>query len=282
VSGAPSSTLVVSDLDGTLLDSAARLRAVDRATLEGLGAARIVRVVATGRSLWSARRVLADDFPIDYLIFSSGVGVVEWRRGRLLRLQAMTAPLAERVATRLTTLDLDFMVHHAAPDNHRFYYRRASRGERSNPDFERRCRRYRQFSAVWPGRLPAAASASQLLVVEHPRAASRCAALTAELHDCNVVRTTSPLDHVSSWIEIFPPTVAKSIAADWLCRRCGVDPGSVLALGNDYNDRDLLAWAGTAKVVANAPAELRARYPAVASNDAGGFSEAVRGWRSRV
>jgi hydroxymethylpyrimidine pyrophosphatase-like HAD family hydrolase len=49
-----------------------------------------------------------------------------------------------------------------------------------------------------------------------------------------------------------------------------------LAVGNDYNDLELLDWADHAFVVANAPAELCARYALVASNDEAGFSEAVR------
>jgi hydroxymethylpyrimidine pyrophosphatase-like HAD family hydrolase len=49
-----------------------------------------------------------------------------------------------------------------------------------------------------------------------------------------------------------------------------------MAVGNDYNDLELLDWAEHAFVVGNAPAELRARYATVASNDDAGFSEAVR------
>ncbi len=49
----------------------------------------------------------------------------------------------------------------------------------------------------------------------------------------------------------------------------------VVAVGNDYNDRDLLEWAEHAYVVANAAPPLKARYRVVASNDAQGFAEAV-------
>ena len=42
--------MLVTDLDGTLLDSASRLSSRNRVALEALGAAGVVRVVATGRS----------------------------------------------------------------------------------------------------------------------------------------------------------------------------------------------------------------------------------------
>ncbi|MDX1435151.1 MAG: HAD hydrolase family protein, partial [Gammaproteobacteria bacterium] len=70
--------MVVTDLDGTLLDSSARLGPVNRGALERLGEHGVLRVVATGRSLHSARLVIDRDFPIDYLVFSSGVGIVRW------------------------------------------------------------------------------------------------------------------------------------------------------------------------------------------------------------
>ena len=56
---------VFTDLDGTLLNSSQRLSDINRQTLTSLGRAGICRVVATGRSLYSARRVLDDAFPID-------------------------------------------------------------------------------------------------------------------------------------------------------------------------------------------------------------------------
>ena len=56
--------LVVTDLDGTLLDSASRLGGANRRSLEGLARNGTVRAVATGRSLYSARTVMPADFPV--------------------------------------------------------------------------------------------------------------------------------------------------------------------------------------------------------------------------
>jgi len=49
-------------------------------------------------------------------------------------------------------------------------------------------------------------------------------------------------------------------------------------VGNDFNDLDLLEWAQTRFVMANAPAELRERFPTVASNDSCGVAEAIARW----
>lgn len=270
--------MVVSDLDGTLLDSRGRLGEGNRAALAAVGRAGVLRVVATGRSLWSLRQVLAPEAPIDYAIFSSGVGVLAWPRGRLLRLRAMRRREALEAVRVARALGLDLMVHAAAPANHHFFYLRGARRARPNPDFARRCRRYRRYARPWPGFLPGRTRVSQLVAIEPPGGPSRHRELAARLRGLEVVRTTSPLDHRSRWTEVFPPGVSKSSAAAWLCARHGIDPGAVLALGNDYNDRDLLAWAGQARVVGNAVAALRERYPVVADNDRQGVAEALAAW----
>jgi hydroxymethylpyrimidine pyrophosphatase-like HAD family hydrolase len=70
--------------------------------------------------------------------------------------------------------------------------------------------------------------------------------------------------------------VSKAAAASWLWSEARAGSLARLAVGNDYNDIDLLHWADLACVVGNAPADLRARYTSVGSNDEGGFSQAVR------
>jgi hydroxymethylpyrimidine pyrophosphatase-like HAD family hydrolase len=272
--------MVVTDLDGTLLDTQARLGSANRRALERLGEGGSLRVIATGRSLYSAESVLAADFPIDYLVFSSGAGILDWRSRELLAAHQMRAEHVQGALALLLAKGLAFMVHLGVPDNHHFYYH-AGAGHGvdpaagDNPDFHRRCQRYADFAQPMDGRGFDGLRISQLLVIEAPGSESHYDALVAELEHLNVVLTTSPLDHRSRWIEIFPAGASKSQAADWLRRRHGLDKGAVVAVGNDYNDRDLLDWAHHAYVVANAPAALKTRYAVVASNDDQGFAEAV-------
>jgi hydroxymethylpyrimidine pyrophosphatase-like HAD family hydrolase len=55
-----------------------------------------------------------------------------------------------------------------------------------------------------------------------------------------------------------------------------------LSVGNDFNDLDLLEWAHSPFVMANAPAELRQRFATVASNDHCGVAEAAERWIERL
>ncbi len=51
-----------------------------------------------------------------------------------------------------------------------------------------------------------------------------------------------------------------------------------MAIGNDYNDLDLLDWAAQSFVVDNAPVDLKCRFQQVGSNNNGGVAEAVNHW----
>jgi len=267
--------MVVTDLDGTLLDTRAHLGDTNRRVLERLGEIGCLRVVATGRSLHSADGVLDAAFPIDYLVFSSGAGILDWRSRELLASHDMHGADAEHTLAVLLGRGLAFMVHHATPDNHHFFYHHGLDGD-GNPDFRRRCERYRDFAEPLGARSDLdGMSVSQFLAIEAPGSPSQYDELADELDHLNVVLTTSPLDHRSRWIEIFPPAASKSLASQWLAHRHAVAHEDVIAVGNDYNDRDLLEWADHAFVVANAAAALKRRYRVVASNDEHGFAEAV-------
>jgi hydroxymethylpyrimidine pyrophosphatase-like HAD family hydrolase len=272
--------MVVTDLDGTLLDSRGALSAANRGALEALRAAGVLRVVATGRNLHSALSALAEDVLIDYLVFASGAGIVHWPDRRLVHHRHLADAQALAAARALRALGLDFMLHAGVPDNHRFWFHRAGA---PNPDFEHRLRRYASYALPWPPKAPRGPFSQLLAValrdVADAEAAARHAQLRRLLEPLHVIRTTSPLDHRSAWFEVFPGGVSKASGADWLARRHALMPEAVLAVGNDFNDLDLLAWAGHPRVVDNAPAPLRKRYPTVAGNDADGFAAAVRTWR---
>jgi len=278
VNGAPRA-MVVTDLDGTLLDSRGALSDGNRAILLALARAAVLRVVATGRNLHSALAALPGDTPIDYLVFASGAGILRWRDRTLVHRNDLGDEEALAAADALRELALDFMLHASVPDNHRFWYHR---GGGRNPDFERRVARYAQHALPWPDAHPEGPF-SQLLAIERGGAAEarveeRHGSLRRLLDPLHVIRTTSPLDHRSAWFEVFPAGVSKASGARWVLERYALDHAAVLAVGNDFNDVDLLAWAAHPRVVANAPAALRERFPAVAANDDDGFAAAVRGW----
>jgi len=265
--------MAVSDLDGTLTRTDRTLNRLDRETFAALGEKGTVRVIATGRTVYSTRQVVPADYPIDYLIFSSGAGIMNWRTSEILRTHHLVAEQIVAVETLLRSWGLDYMLHDPIPETHRFRYRASGR---ENADFRHRCEKHAALCSEWnPDHAPECAT--QFVVVEPPESGEALhARLLRELSAFSVIRATSPLDGKSTWVEIFPRSVAKSLACAWVAEREGVLAAGVLAVGNDYNDLDLLRWAKTRFVVANAPEPLRNEFPVVPSSDENGFAVAVR------
>lgn len=269
--------MVVTDLDGTLLCSDRTVSAKNLATLEYLRGDQIVRVIATGRSLYSLRKVIPEHFPIDYVIFSSGAGIIDWQTQQLLITHHLSL---QEVTTALNLLmyhKLDFMLHHPIPDNHHFWYYSTGR---ENPDFIRRYEIYRDFAAPFhPVDMSIPEKACQFVAIDSTSEAfAQYMFLKEQLPALKVIRATSPLDGASLWIEIFPQTVSKALASAWLAEQLHIPHSPILALGNDYNDLDLLQWAPHSMVVENAPADLQAMYQTVCTNDQDGFTQAVEMW----
>lgn len=269
--------MLVTDLDGTLLRSDRTFAATDLAALRRLGEYGVLRVVATGRSIFSFESIQPAGLPIDYVIFSTGAGVSEHPDGRIVRSVSLEAGDLRQAVDVLRALQLDFMVQRAIPNTHIFGY--VGGGGGVNPDFEARISLYRRFAFALDDDLDQFGPATQLVAIVPPAQAQKAlCAVKQRVNGLTVIRTTSPLDGRSTWIELFPIGVSKGLTADWLASELGVSRTRTLAVGNDFNDLDLLEWAHTGFVTANAPAELQERFPAVASNDHGGVAEAIARW----
>ena len=268
--------LFIMDLDGTLLRSNRTFAEPDLLALKRLGDLNIVRTIATGRSLASFNTVVVSDLPVDYIIFSTGAGVMRFQDSEIIRKIHLEPHAATRACRILEECRLDFMVHRTIPDNHMFAYLRTNDG---NTDFERRIELYRQFAIPLDNLAVDFGPATQLLAVVPPgQADSALEDVRTAMTDFNVIQTTSPLDGRSTWIEIFPSTVSKSQTAAWLADSLGVDHNCIVAVGNDYNDLDLLDWSASSYVVKNAPADIKKRFACVASNNDGGVAEAAERW----
>lgn len=261
------------DLDGTLLNPVSAINLVDAEALGFLRDNGVVVVIATGRNLFSVREVLSDSLPVDYIIFSTGVGILNFRTNFIIKDFMFDSVLTSSIAYFLRSRRVNFFMHFCVPENHRFFFNY----EVEDMDFYVRLRRYSAYSAVIPDDLRDFC-ASQFVVIfpydlrffEDLRIA-----LLRNFPDLSIVRATSPINHSHIWLEIYPSGVNKGSAAKALCDILDVDVAETVAIGNDYNDVSLLDFVQRSFVVANSPEELKQKYQVVMSNSENGFAEAV-------
>jgi len=73
---------------------------------------------------------------------------------------------------------------------------------------------------------------------------------------CEAVRTEYPARDLSI-LDLLPPGVSKGWALARLAARLGVDRKETMAIGDNWNDVDMLEWAGQAVMMSNAAHDLR-------------------------
>lgn len=279
--------LFVTDLDGTLLTDDKKVSSRDLDTLILLQQRGIATVIATGRSDYSFFRLidslgaLGDDLlrSVDVIIFSTGAGILAGANRQLLQSYSLSEKDVGTICAFLESLGVDYMVHRAIPETVHFCYRQLSS---YNTDFLKRIELYRDYAAplsMAGDRIGWSGGATEVLTIlpddQDGRMAKR---ITEELVAFSVIRATSPLDHRSTWVEIFSPSVSKSSAVGFIAREIGLSRHQVGAVGNDYNDQDLLSYAAAGYLVANGPAALMHKFIPVPSNNRGGVSVAAGLW----
>ena len=265
--------MIISDLDGTLFRSDNHCAQSDYRTLLNLGDAGHTRVIATGRSLHSAHKVLAQDFPIDYLIFSSGAGLMNWKTKKIILAHSLNQAEVTSISRKLREYHLNFMLHYPIPENHHFVYHQT---EKTSPDFHRRIDLYREFASPFDFAPETFGRATQFIAIVRMDEVGLYNKMVEEFGFAKVIRATSPLDHDSIWIEIFPKEVSKGLTSKQLCRILDFNPKNTVSIGNDFNDIDLLLFTAESWVVDNAPKELKANYKNSLSNNNGGFTFMVK------
>ena len=73
---------------------------------------------------------------------------------------------------------------------------------------------------------------------------------------CECVRTEYPGRDLSI-LDLLPPGVSKAWALERLAKKLGIERQETMAIGDNWNDVDMLEWAGQSVLMGNAAQELR-------------------------
>lgn len=266
--------MVVTDLDGTLLQQDHTISARDNETLEMLGRLNVCRVAATGRNLFKVRQVLTESSPFDYVILSSGAGIMDWKTQRLIKALSIPAEETGRIIDFLINRKQNFKVSRELPDNHNFGWWQSY----DCPELNRYVSHHRLLGEAVPIDPVKPFLSSQILMF-FPSSSDKFDTLKEKIlkvfPDLSIIRTTSPLNADYTWMEIFPKGVSKAQGIQELCRITGISRESTLSIGNDYNDTEMLDFTQHSYVVDNAPGDLKLKYLISLAHHDNGFSHAV-------
>ena len=266
--------MVITDLDGTLLQSDHTISPKDSATLEKLGNSGVCRVAATGRNLYKVRLVLNESSPFDYVILSSGAGIMDWKTQKMIRSLSIPFETTKEIVHFLINGNYNFKVSRELPDNHNFGWWESY----SCPELERYVEHHQKMGdavRIDPEHL---FGSSQLLMFferESDQFELVKEKIRSTFPELSLIKTSSPLDPGYIWMEIFPNGVSKAHGIEEICRITGIGRENTLGIGNDFNDLEMLDFTHHSYVVDNAPDELKSKYLVSLAHYEDGFSHAV-------
>jgi len=263
------------DIDGTLLNSQREISPRNRAAIAAAGEAGVRVALVTGRRYPAAKRI-ADLLPgRPALVLHNGGLVME--ESVAIRVRPLARRSAIAVLSFAKSVGADPVVHFGHAGEGLLYVENASPSHtllayylsRSHPDVR----------VVESLEAAVAASEDDPLQVMFGGSMGEMSELATAIEErgfeISALRTVYPKDDLSL-IDIVAPTVDKSEALAFLCARWGVAIHEVLAIGDNWNDRQMLLAAGKGCVMGNADPQLRALgLEVLPGNDEDGVAWAV-------
>jgi Cof subfamily protein (haloacid dehalogenase superfamily) len=268
--------LVATDLDGTFLMNDRTISGRNLEALHQLGAKGIIRVAATGRNLKKVSEVISPEVPFDYIIFSSGAGIFDWKHQKHIFDQNISMEAATMLTGYFREMDYNFSAFAPAPGNHRLWFHR---GGQPCEEFNRFFTFHNSHSEVFPsdGNMNSGLCQFLLIIPENEQNFARLRTdIESRCSEVRVIRASSPVTKGYIWAEVFHRDVSKGHGVKHLCSLLSVHPDETMGIGNDYNDLDLLNFTAHSFMTGNAPGALKNLFIAVPSNEEDAFAHAVQ------
>jgi hydroxymethylpyrimidine pyrophosphatase-like HAD family hydrolase len=178
----------------------------------------------------------------------------------LITSQTLTEKQAASALEASIALKRGFFAFEPPPDCHRFLYQDPI-GHPPTSGYLDRLKIYQNVAAPYKEGKPLGPRGQFLITApkdEMPKVRQDFEKMTEDL---SIFYSTSPFGDASLWLEIFPNGVNKGSAARDLTVSLGHSPQDTLAIGNDFNDLDMLAFASQSFVTADASLPVRSMYP---------------------
>ncbi len=268
--------LVATDLDGTFLKDDKSISHKNLEALRVLGENNVVRTVATGRNLQKVKEVLHDNVPFDFVVYSSGAGVFNWKTQKHIYNQNIGKESAIKIINYLVENEMNFHAFFPTPENHKHWF---FRGKEKCEEFER----YFDFNKdqgveLNLNQLPGTSLCQFLLIIrENEKLFTKTkAAIETLCPEVRVIRASSPLTEGYIWMEVFHKSVSKGNGIKHICDLLQIPQSETMGIGNDYNDVDLLDFTARSFFTDNTPDAIKHRYEKAPSNEDDAFAFVVQ------
>jgi Cof subfamily protein (haloacid dehalogenase superfamily) len=261
--------LVAIDLDDTLLDSTLSISGPCKSNIRAAREKGVIITLATGR-MYSSALPFALQLEVDVpLITYQGALVKNSQTQQVLYYQ----PLAPDMAVAVLKYFQKAGVHY-----HSYFNDQLCLESRSEEGMN-----YAQLAGVEPLIVPSLVDACRqgqeaLKIMAVNRDQERLLEMEKDLK--HIYGSSLHITRSKPYyLEIMNPQANKALALKTLAEHFGIQQREVMALGDSYNDMEMIKWAGLGVAMGNAPAEVKRVADFVtASNDEDGVAQALQYW----
>jgi len=267
--------LVAVDIDGTLLTSAHVISPETRATIREVLDRGVRVVLVTGRSFPQARPYAEELGVTTPLILHNGA-LIKDITGRVFRAHRLRSEMARAIILRARAFRMNLICFDDLDGEDRAVVELIAS---ENDRFLRYLSQWREPARPVPDLLRYADHAVIALTTVAPLAKARgfAEAIEGALRGrVRVFRTEYPQRDVAL-LDFVSPECSKAKALDHLARQWGIAPAEIMVVGDNWNDLEMLAYAGLGVVMGNADDGMKALgYPVTGTNDEDGLAQALR------
>ena len=265
------------DIDGTLLDSKSRLTDETRSAIADAAAAGIEIVIVTGRRFHSARATV-DPLPCEFNVIATNGALVKSKEGETLQRHLLPVTTARRVLQLTAEFRASAGVIFDRPREGQVVFEKI---DWNGPYVGPYLSRHRDFVKEIVPLIDCLDTEDPLEVMY----LGECAAIerAKNLLECSPFAGEFTLSYTAyeqrnlSMLDVLRKGVTKGVALEDWARKRGIAREHVMAIGDNWNDREMLEFAGLPVVMDNSVPELKSLgWPVTLSNDSDGVAHAIR------
>jgi 5-amino-6-(5-phospho-D-ribitylamino)uracil phosphatase len=267
--------LIAIDIDGTLLDSHGQVPDANQQAVRSAVERGIEVALVTGRRYTFAMPV-AERIPTPLTMIVNNGAIIRSKQGQTFHRQLLPRETARRVLEATHDYRLGALVHFDRPREGQIQYEQI---DWENPGRSDYWRRNKEFIAQ--------SVPLEACLVEDPIQLMYTGGVAAMQHLGGRLRALPFAADYSfqvteygsrdfTLLDVLHAAVSKGAALREWCTRQGYAPSEVMAIGDNFNDRQMLAFAGVPVVMGNSVEELRSDgWHVTGTNDEAGVAQAI-------
>lgn len=272
----PRYRLLAIDLDGTLLTSGREIPDENLRAVQAAGQKGVVLALVTGRRFPSVRRYVELLGSSIFVVANSGALIRRGLEGPILRRSLLPLASALRVLDLAEEEGMEPVIHDGPDAEGHLVLRTSARNLSSMGRYLHQTNPPPTWvSTLRMERAPVQIGFTGCVSEIRGFETALASGLSSSGHRASLARTEYP-DEDLALLDVLGVDATKSKALEFLASLLRIDRESTMAIGDNWNDLEMLETAGLGVIMANADPELRRRgFAETGTNDENGVAQAI-------